>query len=469
MNSKLQEIEICSEEPFKNCKLGRRIYADILTQLVSTYTNGYVLSINGEWGTGKTTFIKMWEKHLNNQKFKTLYFNVWEHDFITDPLVGFIGQLRKLDTTEATKAKMADVVTAFGKITMNMFPKIVKGFLKQQCGDEIAEVLEKGAEAYNNQLCKELDNYQEQCNSIKEFRNSIANFIDLCNDGKPLIFIVDELDRCNPTYAVKVLERIKHLFNVPNIVFVLSIDKVQLCNSIKGYYGSDLINAEEYLKRFIDIEYNLPEPDTESFAEYLYNFYEFDTYFKHRQTNESPSFYFKKMSNILFMHKHLSLRQMERIYAHARIVLQTIPKGYKLLPEIIILLIYFRLFEVEMYNNIKHKNYQSIDELVTDLEEKLPNKLFVKGYESQDKEFRFMIGTIAQFLACYSINRNGYRLFKLVEINPTPKLLYETHKLDKDILLEFQTHYENNYISNSVLDLNVQIEHIELLSMIHPI
>ena len=410
----------------------------------------------------------MWEKQLNNQKFKTLYFNVWEHDFITDPLVGFIGQLRKLDTTEATKSKMADIVTSFGKFTMNMFPKIVKGFLKQQCSDEIAEVLEKGTEALNNQLCKELDNYQEQCNSITEFRNSIASFVDLCNEGKPLIFIVDELDRCNPTYAVKVLERIKHLFNVPNIVFVLSIDKIQLCNSIRGYYGSDLINAEEYLKRFIDIEYNLPEPDIQSFIEYLYNFYDFDTYFK-KHKNESANYYFKKMSYILFKYKHLTLRQMERIYAHARIVLKTITNDSKLLPEITLLLIYFRLFEVKMYNNVKSKNYESIDDLVSDLEFNLPNELLVAEKELQNKDVKFILGIIAQFLACYSINRNGYRLFKLVENGPIHKLSYETHKLNQDILLEYQNYYENTYLSNSVIDLNVLIEHIELLSMIHPI
>ena len=65
---------------------------------------------------------------------------------------------------------------------------------------------------------------------------------------------MDELDRCNPHYAVKVLERIKHLFCIPNIVFVLSIDKMQLANSVRGYYGSDFINAEEYLKETYNIE-----------------------------------------------------------------------------------------------------------------------------------------------------------------------------------------------------------------------
>lgn len=71
------------------------------------------------------------------------------------------------------------------------------------------------------------------------------------------MFIIDELDRCRPRYAVEVLEQIKHLFSVPGIVFVLSIDKVQLGNAIRGFYGSDLIDADEYYKNQIytdDIE-----------------------------------------------------------------------------------------------------------------------------------------------------------------------------------------------------------------------
>ena len=66
--------------------------------------------------------------------------------------------------------------------------------------------------------------------------------------------MIDELDRCNPHYSVLVLERIKHIFSVPGIVFILSVDKKQFGNAIRGYYGSDLIDANEYLRRFIDLD-----------------------------------------------------------------------------------------------------------------------------------------------------------------------------------------------------------------------
>lgn len=81
------------------------------------------------------------------------------------------------------------------------------------------------------------------------------------------------MDRCNPNYAVSVLERVKHLFDVPNIIFVLAINKTQLCNAIQGYFGSTTMDANEYLKRFIDIEYNLPMNNIDKYCEYLYDEY----------------------------------------------------------------------------------------------------------------------------------------------------------------------------------------------------
>ena len=67
-------------------------------------------------------------------------------------------------------------------------------------------------------------------------------------------------------------------------------DKQQLLHSICGYYGSERLNAEEYLKRFIDIEYRLPDPDIDKFTNYLYDIYEFDSFF----ASEARKEYFQR-------------------------------------------------------------------------------------------------------------------------------------------------------------------------------
>ena len=94
--------------------------------------------------------------------------------------------------------------------------------------------------------------------------------------GKPLIICVDELDRCRPTYAIEMLERIKHFFNIPGIVFMLGIDREQLCASIASVYGA--IDTENYLHRFFDIEFVLPPPDRQAFIAEQFKQYELAAY-----------------------------------------------------------------------------------------------------------------------------------------------------------------------------------------------
>ena len=96
MKIKHQELEIQKDTPFANCKLERQQYAEVLTKIVELYSDGFVLAINNEWGTGKTTFVKMWKQHLENNDFKTVYFNAWENDFDSNPLVAIMSELKPL-------------------------------------------------------------------------------------------------------------------------------------------------------------------------------------------------------------------------------------------------------------------------------------------------------------------------------------------------------------------------------------
>ena len=61
--------------------------------------------------------------------------------------------------------------------------------------------------------------------------------------SKKLVFLIDELDRCRPTYAVETIEKIKHLFSVPGIIWVLVMNKEQIESSIQKVYGT--INSKE--------------------------------------------------------------------------------------------------------------------------------------------------------------------------------------------------------------------------------
>lgn len=469
MICRLQDIDIDNERPFHNCKLGRKKYADILEKVVSFYSNGCVLAINGEWGTGKTTFVRMWQKHLEHKGFKTLYFNVWKHDFISDPLVGLVGELKNLDTSAKTKSSLASVVQASSKILGGMFPALVKGIIKKSVSSYVLEVIEKAVEAASEVFAKEIEDYTEKCNTLEEFRNAMIDLVESCDSDKPLVFIVDELDRCNPAFAVKVLERIKHLFSIPNMVFVLSIDKKQLCNSIRGYYGSDLIDAEEYLKRFIDIEYLLPDPDLDKLCNYLFDVYGFEFFFEasanNRSLRDGEKDSFLRMTKLLMEYKKLNIRQMEKLYAHTRLAMQTVRDDEYAHPEIVFLLIYFRLFDFEYYDNIKRKVY-TISELVELFENIFPENL-LKPLNEYDRIYKFMIRTIAKVLSCYSLSGTGIKIYTLLtDKEGTKDLTFEPRKIPKDELLFSLEYYENQGImmGSGIFDLNYLINHIDLLN-----
>jgi hypothetical protein len=83
--------------------------------------------------------------------------------------------------------------------------------------------------------------------------------------SKPIVFVIDELDRCRPPFAVELLEKIKHLFSVDGLIFVLAIDRQQLSEAVRCLYGQGL-DADNYLRRFIDLEYRLPAPKIEQFV-----------------------------------------------------------------------------------------------------------------------------------------------------------------------------------------------------------
>ena len=450
MKCKLQKLDIPDENPFLNCKLGREKYADILKAIVLTYNEGCVLAINGKWGTGKTTFVEMWAKYLRLDNFHTLYFNAWENDFISDPIVGLLGELKKVSSQKKKEDALLSVISTAGKIVLKAAPAIAKGILKKYAGEDVVDICSDSIEEGASLLKEEIESYEKQKLCLEQFHAELSNFVvDICDD-KPLVFIVDELDRCNPYYAVKVLERIKHLFNIPNIVFVISIDKQQLSNSIRGYYGSDLIDADEYLKRFIDIEYTLPDPDVDKFSSYLYDFYDFDAFFGteergqyFKRDNEQDNFL--KIAQALFKHKNLTLRQIEKIFTNTRLSLKMFSHNEYVCPDVLFLLTYFHICESDLYEKICHINYD-IQGLVDQLENSIPQCIF-KVDESYNKyRNRFFLFTIAQLIACYAVE--GYAHVPLItdkEPNKNRELLFTTKFMDNKTLVEALEWTEHQY------------------------
>ncbi len=360
MAFKHNELEIPKEgNPFQNCQLGREKYARILTDIIDSEQDGFVLALNNKWGTGKTTFVRMWEQHLRNENFSTIYFNAWENDFEDNPLTAFIAELKVID--KAQNDKFTEVVKKAAVISKHVIPALFASFVKKYIDAEtmttaLADSSKGVLEIFEN----DVEDYSKRKDSIKDFKKSLSEYVANEAKDKPLVFIIDELDRCRPNYAVLLLEQVKHFFTVRNIVFVLSIDKTQLGNAICGVYGSEKMDADEYLRRFIDIEYSLPEPEREKFINYLYDCFGYNEYFGHQIRMANRDTKYDKVSfistcNVLL--NKTTLRQQEKILSHTRIALRTFKYNNYVLPSLFIFLSYTKIIHPDFYYKLQEKAF----------------------------------------------------------------------------------------------------------------
>ncbi len=412
MSIRHKEIEIEVGSPFGNCQLDRRQYANVLTSIVSTYAEGFVLAINNKWGTGKTTFVKMWEQDLKDKNYQTVYFNAWENDFENNPLTALMGELKTL-TKKATEPEFQTVLKRAATLSKHLAPTIIKAIADKYVDTQgIKEAIENITKGVTDIFENEVNEYAEKKKGITEFRTSLSKFIADTNEGKPLIFIVDELDRCRPDYAVAILEQIKHFFSVPNIVFVLSIDKEQLGNAVRGVYGSEQIDADEYLRRFIDVEYSIPEPDAEKYCNYLYNYFGFGEFFENENRRRTELSYdgtsFIKTAKNLFKSATISLRQQEKIFAHSRLVLRSFQEKSFVFPSLYLLLIYIKILDNTLYNKIKNKELT-----ISELQKEFINLIKINNFN--DIEFEIIV--LEAYLVHYYNNYNSthYNRNKLFE------------------------------------------------------
>lgn len=366
MKIKHHEIEIPQENPFANCKLAREPYARVLTDIVNTYADGFVLAINNEWGAGKTTFVKMWQQQLENEGFQTIYFNAWENDFDSNPLVALMSELETL-TNAKNKEVFKSVVEKGAVLIKNVAPAILKAVANKYIESKvITDAIENTTKASTEILEEEIKEYTSKKKTIVEFRNELEKFVKQADNSKPLIFIVDELDRCRPNYSVEVLEQIKHFFSVSGIVFVLSIDKNHLASAVKGFYGSEQIDSNEYLRRFIDLEYSIPEPKTEDFVNYLYDYYEFDAFFlsSERSRNsrfQSDEWNFRVMASLLLDRSNATLRQQERIFSHCRLIMASFNTDQYVYSPILFTLVYLKILHNKLYKKIKMREISVLE------------------------------------------------------------------------------------------------------------
>lgn len=261
--------------PFEGDHWERKQFAEHLTGYVGRLKVGATIALDAEWGAGKTWFVQHWKQHLINEGFKVAYLDAFANDYIEDPFLVIateignqiekqdksLGQSVKNKAIAVWHAMLPSLPKLLFSATMTLmgaglFAPIVTEALKAAkdgSGDLGEAMAEDFGDRIKEQLEEKVKNYEADKQTVEGFKKQLSDVASQLD--KPLVFIIDELDRCKPEFSIRLIERIKHFFDTPNIVFVLSMHKVQLCESIDSYYGFKEKN--NYLEKFIDVTFQI--------------------------------------------------------------------------------------------------------------------------------------------------------------------------------------------------------------------
>lgn len=278
----------------------------MLAKMLLNQKNNIAISIDGSWGSGKTFFVKQFEYVIKNiekffddksfqdeekkiftrlnEKHIIIYYNAWENDDHDNPLESILYNI--LNDFPEQKNSLID------------FDELKKA-LKYICFDGIKVVSKNLLDPNYFDKMKSFKELTSEIITIEEKKKAFNKLIDnILYDNQRLILIIDELDRCNPNFAVKLLETIKHFYNNKKITILFSTNNNQLSHTIKKFYG-DNFDGYSYLNKFYDAIITL---ECEDINNYLQDELQF---------NKSV-FLSQDISSLLLKYYGFSLRECNR-------------------------------------------------------------------------------------------------------------------------------------------------------------
>lgn len=379
-----KQMEVRPEDGFVNDVFGRSTFAKALTNLTIQTSDGLVISLDAKWGEGKTTFVKMWQGMLKQDGIPSIYIDAFQDDYASDAFLNLATHITQFAEENIDKDKAQEFKEKAAKVLVNVLAWGAKlgtkaatlGLIGAAELDVLSDIKEditsSGSDLAEKMVKEKLSSARADTALVHSFHQTLSSLPAKLknNEGNRLVVIIDELDRCRPTYAVDILERIKHLFSVPNITFVLVMNKEQLESALKSVYGENL-DARTYLQKFVTVEVALPkkpakinkDSDLKTYAKKLYTAHEMQI-----GKGESALIDF---TSLLAQTFDLSLRQLERTFTNLAIVYSSIhEKGYR--PTIpICFLSILKVIEPGIFNSLSSgkTSYLQVHE---ELEKKYP-------------------------------------------------------------------------------------------------
>lgn len=268
--------------------LNREKIVEQIFTLINNMTDNEIstsFAINGSWGCGKTFVLDLLQEKLesyqsessSDNKYFVIRYNCWKYDYYEEPLIAIVSSLLSIIDKKtkifpnSKRLKEAEgMLKAAGEALLTIGNATIKNATGVDIG-KACELIKTGKHSGDEEY--KADNQYDIYFCFKQVMERLSDALDKIANEYSIIFLVDELDRCLPEYAVKVLERLHHLTGESSkIITIISIDKKQLMTSINQIFGFE--NTEKYLEKFIHFEIKLnigsvSDRVTEKYKEYL--------------------------------------------------------------------------------------------------------------------------------------------------------------------------------------------------------
>lgn len=247
-----------------------------LANVVADIEGDSVLLLDGPWGTGKSIFVRQWAGLLRNRGHPVVYFDAFAHDHLDDAFFPLMGQLLRApkaagETFDKRRKALIAAATPLVRpiLTVLADAAVRKLTLGTMTGGDMSKMLEqfRATKTSRAQIMVEecIGHVEDHAKCVEYFRQELKGFVAARIDGNnsgsedrklPMVFIIDELDRCRPTYALSVLEKMKHVFAVDGVCFVIVTHLKGLEDMVRRAYGicKPAVYLEKFYTRRFDFE-----------------------------------------------------------------------------------------------------------------------------------------------------------------------------------------------------------------------
>jgi predicted KAP-like P-loop ATPase len=248
--------------------IDRNKYLNGIINILNKENKSKIIALDGEWGSGKTVFLKSLEYLMNKEidfqindidmgnvkdvknEYMTFYYNAWENDDSNSAMLSLIYKLVNDTCLEKEKGETG----AIPRIINTVIKFVTNGTL-----DVKQDVF--GEHWTNKQITDEIKTSEEIKETFKELINTL-----LVENKNKILIMIDEIDRCKPTFAIELLENIKHFYDDDRIIFIVATNNKQLGHSVCKVYGNNY-DGYGYLDKFFDLNLELPNNYIEKYID----------------------------------------------------------------------------------------------------------------------------------------------------------------------------------------------------------